>query len=587
MNIKGYSFNIQAFEDKYIGTILDIFFLNMSDENIEKLENYKFNKPNDTLSILRLYNFEMEFMLHKLPGQTEGEFKEFIENQLEKHTSIKVEYTEELIEAGYFSFGEPHLYAIFKSTSLNKLKMFYNCLLKSVRLYYESIHTKLHSMSSWDKLFLNETESPFRYTKCLNIKEVKYYLSTKYKIPCVGGFEINISEKDKKLIKKGNKLDLSEYSPKIYDENRYEIFTLNCSENRIFKNFKQNPDINGVKYLSIMSYDIETYTQQEDLPEKDKVIMCIGLSMFTLLDQKPVWKKCLSIKDFDTKDLENQNISFDIIPGKSFERKIIVDDENGETEYIIFKDEKSMLLYFVKQLILYKPTFFNGFNSFGFDNPYVESRIKLYKKECPELNIYMMQAYSCYDYEDLIAKFNSLNDNKKRFWDYKHLIPEYKDMIGIKFDGEINTNNAFWIGTSTISTDTYKFMLMANAKLFSQEGRGNLDTMLEVKKVKNPFTGKPLSKTGLSYAEMYDRWDNNYDIYSVLKYCMFDAFICTSLLIKTMDIYDKIEMANLVNINIYDTMFRAVTTKVENIIREYAYKNNFAVMDAIVPNQRE
>ena len=68
---------------------------------------------------------------------------------------------------------------------------------------------------------------------------------------------------------------------------------------------------------------------------------------------------------------------------------------------------------------------------------------------------------------------------------------------------------------------------------------------------------------------------------------MFDAFICTSLIIKTMDIYDKIEMANLVNINIYDTMFRGVTTKVENIIREYAYKNNFAVMDAIVPGQRD
>ena len=101
-----------------------------------------------------------------------------------------------------------------------------------------------------------------------------------------------------------------------------------------------------------------------------------------------------------------------------------------------------MLLYFVKQLILYKPTFFNGFNTFGFDNEYVEKRIRFYKKQCPEINAYMLQAFSWYDYMDLNSKSECIEETKKLTWEYKHLLPEFKENIGIKFDGEINYNNS-------------------------------------------------------------------------------------------------------------------------------------------------
>jgi hypothetical protein len=103
MSIKGYAFNIQAYNSDKDGTIVDIFYINMSEDNIEKLENYKFDKVNNTISVLRLYNFDMEFMLHKLPGQESHVFKSFVKNVVDKFEHVKVEFTEDFVAEKEFT----------------------------------------------------------------------------------------------------------------------------------------------------------------------------------------------------------------------------------------------------------------------------------------------------------------------------------------------------------------------------------------------------------------------------------------------------------------------------------------------------
>ena len=81
---------------------------------------------------------------------------------------------------------------------------------------------------------------------------------------------------------------------------------------------------------------------------------------------------------------------------------------------------------------------------------------------------------------------------------------------------------------------------------------------------------------------MWHNWDTDTDIYDILHYCCQDAWITGTLLIKTYQLVDKVEMAVLSCITISDVIFKAVTWKVSHLTEKYAWDNNFSVVDVAV-----
>lgn len=541
--IKGYIYSIQGLLDDNNNLVSDIFFINIDNGKTE---------------CLRCKNIDISFMIAKLPGQSLTEFHNFVTNSLKDYRDkITLKSINDFTDASYFNFDNKTEYIEIISRSPVVLNDCYKQLKNTIRYYYKKIDID-NLENSWDKIFYYNTENPFKFTfNSLNVRNTPYYISTKYNIPCIGGF----------TVKKGSWLEpINGFSikelPRIHDTN-IKIYTFDADGSKNLKYIQEDDLIDGRTFLKLMSYDIETYTQNQELKEKDKVIMCIGIGIFNILSQIPLYRYCITLKDFTKDDLENiqytkTSLGYDVINEYSDGKP------NDMTKYIIAKNEAQLLTYFISIISKVKPTYITGFNNYSFDDPYIWKRMNLYGKTlCDNL----LQLFSWYNIDEL----------RKSFYN-KYLIPEFKD-FAIKIDGEQYVDNHTWFGTSILSIDVYKIMLQSNAKLYTQQGRGTLDTMLNVNDVKNPFTGANLNKTGLSYVEMYQYWDENIKLYDIALYCCQDAWVAGTLLIKTSKLIDNIEMSKLTRTTVYDSFIKAVTHRIANIIANYAWRYKFAVMD--------
>ena len=344
---------------------------------------------------------------------------------------------------------------------------------------------------------------------------------------------------------------------------------------------KNNDHVDFKKNMTMLSYDIETYNEDGNLDPtiKENYIFCIGIGMFNLVDQKP-WKRlCILSKPFDT--LTPQSLDKERVlhckksnryscPVYTFKYEYNPADESDATDYIITRNEKELLEVFIMIINEYKPQIINGFNSFAFDDNYVWQRMKLFG-----LTQQYLRCFTYYNLEEI----------SKEFW-YKTFAPDFKQ-FELKIDGEQRQDNASIRSPLVLTVDVRKLMLKEDPKRFTAYGRGNLDTMLDTYQVLNPFTQQPLSKTGLKIHEMYDRWINNYDIYSIGIYCCQDAWICGTLLVKRAKIADLIELASVSNTTFSDSIYRADGNRVHNTILGYAYKENFALMDTPFEKRKE
>lgn len=538
-----YIYNSIAFEienaNKY--TVLDMFVF---DENDEEM-------------IIRLYNFNISFLLMKLPNMSINDFRLWCKKEIGSNPCT-IYYRNDLKENSCFLFDEEIWYAEISSNSVDILRKTYNKLLRSVRSYYKQLD--IDKLSPYDRIIYDNTEDPFRYTKySLNIKSIKYFLSTRYDIPCVGGISI-----DSDLLKKGLMFDNE--TPKLM--RKLKSYSINCDKSNIFgKKVIHDKEFNKTGNLTIMSYDIETYNQRTDLPEKDKVIMCIGVSLFHIDNQLPIWKKCLSIRDFTEKDKETINNriieqeSNDRIIKYTIANEMTSTNDADLTTYVVYKNEKDMLLGFIKLIQTTHPNFICGFNNYNFDDPYIEKRLKLYN--ISNIMLYLMSNYDITNKQNIPIK------------------TEFKK-FPLKIDGELYPDNWTYYGDSIIFLDVYKILLASNSKLYTQEGKGKLKNMLRYNQVKNPYDNSELDKYELEYVDMFRKWDNHIDTYEILHYCLYDAITCGILLIKTSQLIDKIEMSNLTCTAIDDSIYRAVTTRILSIIDRYGYNYGFALNDSPV-----
>ena len=324
--IKGYVYHQTSYESSYYDPVndktemvnyVDIFYININDKLKTITNDIERNKyiVNNCLSCLRLYNFFVSFYIVKLPGMSGQKFKEFIQEHTKHIKDIVIKFKttfrgKPLIESSYFNFNKQTLYAKIKAKSSSKLKYCYNILKKAIKSHYDSIANGEITLTNWDEIFYNNTETPFRNDMTtLTSTNIKYYLSTKYNIPCVGGIVFSY---DDNQVKSLSEFPINEFPGYKFmsfinkDINKeYKTLCIDMQEhNKMFHQIKHDENITGQEYLTLMSYDIETYeTNMKKLDEAEKVIMCIGIGLFNITNSKPFIRYCLSIKDFSEEDV--------------------------------------------------------------------------------------------------------------------------------------------------------------------------------------------------------------------------------------------------------------------------------------------
>ena len=327
--IKGYIYNAVSYEqdvktyenDRLVEStaynFVDLFYIDLTKDITN--ENYR-----NAYSCLRIYNFRVDFYLCKLPGKTNTEFKDFCKKSLKNIKNINYYFTTEyngkpLKDSMFFSFNNPMLYCVVWSLSSSNLNKAYKKLKKDVEEYYNGkLKRKIENneLNEWDRVFYNNTETPFRFDMTtLNANNVRYHLSTKYNIPCVGGFEFKCSNADIEyyekiskehipglIINDGRSTDIK--YPKLKNTAKNTIiYNVHEDNNKLFK-IKHDEEINGQNHLTLLSYDIETYDSDKDLTEDEKYIMCIGVGLFNITDDKPFKRWWIFSRDLAEQEKE-------------------------------------------------------------------------------------------------------------------------------------------------------------------------------------------------------------------------------------------------------------------------------------------
>lgn len=552
---------------------------------------------------VRVFNVEVSFMLARIPGFADDFFRNWVQKYIQDFIKqnklpveyLRVEFRNDLVDASYFSPFPNRTYAEFISYSPEVLNKLYKDLYKTCEMMYQRAETLriIKKLSKEDELFYNNTETPFRYTSStLSIKNTVYNLSCKHNIPLIGGVRLNES-----------------FLKSTFPDTRLPI---NVSADNIrgvsYNDFKNNSvivkdeSIGLTQNMTLLAYDIETYNPTGDLDpcKPEHPIICIGMGLFNLTSQTPRERYCIIWKDIcsdsTSKDLllervvhkcmwknrvcykvfgeyttEEVNSLNSMLKPINANMDVSVQQElcknlPNHTNYIICKSEKDLLNCYIEIIRLHNPQIITGFNTFGFDDGYVYERMNVH-----ELTEKYLEAFSVYDSSEI-----SEND-RIPMW-YKQFIPVYKQ-FDLKIDGEARHDNKTVRATSIQNVDVYKLMLKEDPKRFTQYGRGNLDTMLEVYRVLNPFNMSQLKKTGMKINDMFRYWETGDNIYSIALYCAQDAWITGTLLIKRNKLTDLIEMAGISNTSFSDSLYRADGIRVANAILGYAYNEGFALMD--------
>ena len=540
---------------------------------------YYLREDSRDIYCLRIFNIQLSFMVARLPGLSLDQFKRYMNMYV---SDMRTEIRTDLVDASYYSFSDNREYMEIFSSNPRTLYSIYDKLNKSLPSFYARINPERLNVD--DQLFYKNTETPFRFTSTTtSLPNSVYNLSTKYGIPLIGGAMLNLKyvtnkypTEDEPLLSSGHIHGLNAQETKAWD-----AFTVN---KRIRDAIVPDETIDFKQNMTLLAYDIETYNPDGDLDPliPDYYIFAIGIGVFNFTSATPFKRICILMKNFDSDPLNPEtNEPLPFKRGKDFGRSTITvkgeydpSNPNDETEYIITRNERDLLCAFIDVLAKYKAQVVTGFNSFAFDDNYVYRRMEKWNLETE-----LLQQYTYYD---ITSEETTL---PKQSW-FKPFMPTFRK-FELKIDGEIWRDNDSIRAWSVLNVDVRKLMLKEDPKRFTQYGRGNLDTMLEVYGIKNPYSKKQLSKTGLKIHEMYRRWEENENIYSIGLYCCQDAWITGTLLIERAKLIDLIEMSGITNTMFADSIYKADGIRVANSILGYAYKEDFALMDSPFIQRKE
>lgn len=533
-----------------INNILHNDIIYIDSDNIE-------SKLSNKLKCIRIKNIKVNFLCAKPSGMTLEHFLNLAEEIKEKNETkdnqVEIKHIQKY-DSQLFTFENKLDYIQITTNNPWVLKKIYENLRTELIRYYHIMDPS--QLKGFEKEFYNQTESPFRNVQFgTDLNQIQYHLSCHYNIPCVGNIKV-----DKKYINICNKPlnDLLQF------EKFYEIDFKNVS-NAFIK--CDNLDSSLYKSIKTISYDIETYNKGKvvlDPKDITQPIISIGFAIFQLGDIKPLKRFCVISKDFSDDEIKKYKYSTENKTLSGIVCKIydIQDYNEAEdtTRYIIVPDEKSILNIFISYIQIVKPYFISGFNNWTFDDKWIYNKCEQYK-----LTLNLNSALNVYEQ---ITKNTPTNT-------------KYQTLT-VKLDNEVvkrSDDYASWKNCFTVMYDTMFAALKEDPKRFSNRTRKNLDTMLEVYNINNPYNNSQLSKTGLSIGLMFDYWERSEHIYEIAKYCCQDAWITGTFAIKRNMYGDLIEMSNMTNTTTQDSVFRAVNIRVSNTIAKYANDEGYALFD--------
>ena len=252
---------------------------------------YYFKNGCKKLNCIRVANVYLSFLVHRLPGMTINQTNDLIQSTADElKLDFEFEIRRGLIDSAFNTLdaGEFEYVEIF-SRSPDNLKKLHDKLYDILMGYYKFLN--YDRLSNFDKLFVRNTETPFRFTHYTTNKQLcKYWFSSKFNLPFVGYMSI-----DKKYLKEYERDYLRPWDIKVEETFIIDANVMNDFHNTRLSNALK-PFVPGKDYeanensnIVIASYDIETYNKNMIVSPTDprQYIFCIGVAFFKLMQNKP------------------------------------------------------------------------------------------------------------------------------------------------------------------------------------------------------------------------------------------------------------------------------------------------------------
>lgn len=279
---------------------------------------FYFDEHSTKLNLIRIVNAYMSFMICKLPGLTTKQTLNWVKIKAKKYPEGKFQFKiiHDIRDSAFCVFDHLLEYIEIFSRSPEMLAKLKDDLENELRNdYYKNLRKK--DLPPWDRVFLEETESPFRFTQySTNVLNSKYWLSGKFNIPITGYIDINM----KKLKEyQGNHLrPLSNRIEKMYIciANGLDQFN-NDGIRQTFRTVIIDDKYHNKQMDNIIvaSYDIETYVRDANPnPEADdQPVFCVGISFFKISDETPFKRYCILADDL----MKDEEIRARLVPTKT------------------------------------------------------------------------------------------------------------------------------------------------------------------------------------------------------------------------------------------------------------------------------
>ena len=583
------------------------------------------------INVLRIENVKPEFLVLKFPKLRDEEFESIIYNCLQKNRLSDVET--HLVYLHDSQFFTPYKLPYVKVVAKNHFDA--GKAIDAIRTFATAYYSCLDpsTFSSLDKLIFKNSETPFRNLACTKISTIPTFISAKYDIPQIGSTILNMNyiqdcsyTDSDRIISENTMIHLYrvefadiektfltyastlKYSP-IWHE--FRIPDTKEGQKQIEEVYKKGISIadSFTHHLKIVAYDIETYKPLTDMVwDKTKTtheIITIGFSIFNLNDPKPIRRAAIIPRDFDLDEeitvngkkfklrdkvlkIDDSNPLYKVYHVDDYEFKNTQNTQNTSLNqntsqnidysvYYTTKNEVNMLAAFTLIIKKIQPFCVIGFNNWGFDDQWIQQKLKQY-----QLDSHFLAALFSYNY----PSFGKT---------YYGICPSYTT-LKLKFDGEVqqgkDSQRASWKDGLTTFYDAMFCQYKEDTKRFNEGDSKKLENMLKVYGIKSPYEQsnandvETLAKSGLTYYEMFVSWQNHKQTFKIAHYCLQDAWITGVFAIRKNMISDKIEMGNITHTSFQDSITRADNVRVGNTIIHYAYLEDFAIYDTPDTNSR-
>lgn len=266
-------------------------------------------------------------------------------------------------------------------------------------------------------------------------------------------------------------------------------------------------------YPLVMAFDIEVYSENHNIFPNS----CFANNACYMIS--------LIVKRLGTDDVP---------------RRIMITSKYCEpipgTEIINVDHEIKVIEKFCELVNEINPTILTGYNIFGFDIPYMNTRLDIFQRQWPDINLVKNEE----------TKMNTIAWSSAA----------YKD-ININYltnEGRVFIDMHLWIQRQYPGLSDHK-----------------LDTVGShfLKRGKNPVTVKEMF-------EVY-RDGNGADMARVAEYCLVDSLLCVELMEKLNTWIQLVETSSIVNVSVQDLFMRGQQIRVLNMVYRWAHKHGYVL----------